>query len=165
MLSRFLIRRRMACGALLWQCCSIRCLSCSIGAEDSHLIFLLVNPRQFRLCSYLVSMGATTCGGKADSTSMPHSSANMKVWGGALSLLNTTINWGLRNIPELTGEVLAQDIHIIFLIYGFRNLQQMTKMTFSFLLFLLEFMVRSVTAFYRGCWYNPTQSVLPILPL
>ena len=32
--------------------------------------------------------------------------------------------------PELTGEVLAHDIHIIFLVYASRNLQQMTKMTF-----------------------------------
>ena len=31
---------------------------------------------------------------------------------------------------ELTGEVLAHDIRIIFLVYGSRNLQQMTKMTF-----------------------------------
>ena len=44
-------------------------------------------------------MGATACGGKADSTSMPHSSTNMKVWGGALSTWNTINNWGLRNIP------------------------------------------------------------------
>ena len=29
--------------------------------------------------------------------------------------------------PELTGEVLAHGIHIIFLVYGSRNLQQMTK--------------------------------------
>ena len=39
-------------------------------------------------------------------------------------------NWGLRNIPELTGEVLAHDINIIFLVYGSRNLQQMTKWLF-----------------------------------
>ena len=36
---------------------------------------------------------------------------------------------------ELTGEVLAHDIHIIFLVYSSRNLQQMTKMTFSSLPF------------------------------
>ena len=29
--------------------------------------------------------------------------------------------------PELTGDLLAHDIHIIFLVYGSRNLQQMTK--------------------------------------
>ena len=63
--------------------------------------------------------------------------------------------------PELTGEVLAPDIRIIFLVYGSRNLQQMT---FSSLLFVLEFMVRNVIAFYSGCWYIATQSVLP-LPL
>ena len=79
----------MARGALLLQCCSARCLSCSIVGEDPHLIFSLVNPTQFRLCSYLVNMGATACGGKADSISMPHSSTNMKVCGGALSPWNT----------------------------------------------------------------------------
>ena len=49
--------------------------------------------------------------------------------------------------PELMGEVLAHDIHIIFLAYGSRNLQQMTKMIFYSLLFVLEFMVRNITAF------------------
>ena len=44
-------------------------------------------------------MGATACGGKADSISMTHSSTNMKVWGDALSPWTTTINRGLRNIP------------------------------------------------------------------
>ena len=48
-------------------------------------------------------MGATACGGKADSISMPHYSTNMKVWGGALSPWNTKINWGLRNIPWADG--------------------------------------------------------------
>ena len=48
-------------------------------------------------------MGATACGGKAYSMSMPHSSTNMKVCGGALSHWNTTINWGLRNIPWADG--------------------------------------------------------------
>ena len=66
--------------------------------------------------------------------------------------------------PELTGEVLAHDIHIVFLVYGSKNLQQMTQMTFSSLLFVLEFIVRNITVFYSGCWYNATQSVLP-LPL
>ena len=55
--------------------------------------------------------------------------------------------------PELTGEVLAHNIHLVVLVYGSKNLQQMTKMTFSSLLFVLEFMVRSITAFYSGCWY------------
>ena len=63
---------------------------------------------------------------------------------------------------ELTGESLADDIHIIFLVYGSRNLQQMTKITFSALLFVLEFMVRNTAAFYSGCWYIATQSVLPL---
>ena len=81
----------MARGVLLWQCCPTRCLSCSIVAEDPHLIFSLVNPTQFRLYSYLASMGVTACGGKADSISMPHSSTNMKVWGGALSPWNTKL--------------------------------------------------------------------------
>ena len=34
--------------------------------------------------------------------------------------------------PELTGEVLTHVIHIIFLVYGSRNLQQMTKNDFYF---------------------------------
>ena len=93
----------MARGALLQQCCSTRCLSCSIAAEDPHLIFSLVNPTQCPLCSYLVNMGATACGGKADSISMPHSSTNMKVWCGTLWPWNTKINRGLRNIPWADG--------------------------------------------------------------
>ena len=149
----------MARGALLWQCCPTRCLSCSIVAEDPHLIFSLVNPHSF---DYIHIWWV--CGGKPFSISMPHSSTNMKMWGGALSPWNTKINWGLRNIPELTGEVFDQDIRIIFLVHGSRNLQKMTKMTFSSLLFVLEFMVQNVTAFYSGCWYIATQSVLP-LPL
>ena len=48
-------------------------------------------------------MGATACGGKADSISMPHSSTNMKVWGGTLWPWNTKINQGLRNIPWADG--------------------------------------------------------------
>ena len=62
-------------------------------------MFSLVNASQFQLCSYMVNMGATACGGKADSISMTHSSTNMKVWGDALSPWTTIINWGLRNIP------------------------------------------------------------------
>ena len=64
---------------------------------------------------------------------------------------------------ELTGEVLAHDIHIVFLVYGSKNLQQMTKMTFSSLLFVLEFMVRNIIVFHSGCSYIATQSVL-LLP-
>ena len=52
---------------------------------------------------------------------------------------------GYKIYPELMGEVLAPDIHIIFLSYGSRNLQQMTKITFYSLLFVLEFMVRNIT--------------------
>ena len=48
-------------------------------------------------------MGATACGGKAGSISMPHSSTNMKVWGGTLWPWNTKINWCLRNIPWADG--------------------------------------------------------------
>ena len=48
-------------------------------------------------------MGATACGGKADSISMPHSSTNMKVWVGTLWPWNTKINWGLRNTPWADG--------------------------------------------------------------
>ena len=81
----------MARGALLKQCCSTRCLSYSIVAEDPHLIFSLFNPTQFRLCSFLVNMGATACDGKAFMISTPHSSTNMKVWSGALSHWNTKI--------------------------------------------------------------------------
>ena len=65
--------------------------------------FFLVNPTQYRLSSYMLNMGATACVGKADSISVPHSYTNMKVWGGALSLWNTIINWGLRNIPWADG--------------------------------------------------------------
>ena len=54
--------------------------------------------------------------------------------------------------------MFANDIHTIFLVYGFRNLQQMTKITFSSLLFVLEFRVRNITAFYSGCWYIATQT-------
>ena len=64
-----------------------------LSSQRIHIdIFLLVNLTQFRLCSYLVNMGATACGGKADSISMLHSPPNMKVWGGALSHWNTKIN-------------------------------------------------------------------------
>ena len=93
----------MARGALYSSVARHICLSCSIVAEDPHLIFSLVNPTQFRLCSYLLNMGATACGGKAGSISMPNYSTNMKVWGGALSPWNTKINWGLRNIPWADG--------------------------------------------------------------
>ena len=48
-------------------------------------------------------MGATACGEKADSISMPHSSTNMKVWCGTLSHWNTKMNWGLRNLPWADG--------------------------------------------------------------
>ena len=96
-------------------------------------------------------MGATACGGKADSISMPHSSTNMKM------CLVVHCDPGRQKLtevyeiyPELTGEVLAHDIDIIFLVSGSRNLQQMTKMSFSSLLFVLEFMVRNITAFYSG---------------
>ena len=71
----------------------------------------------------------------------------MKVWGGALSPGTQKLTEVYEIYPELTGEVLAHDIHIIFLVYSSRNLQQMTKMTFSSLLFVLEFMVRNITAF------------------
>ena len=67
------------------------------------MIFLLVNLTQHRLCSYLLNMEATACGGMADSISMSHSSTNIKVWGGALPPWNTKINWGLRNIPWADG--------------------------------------------------------------
>ena len=81
-------------------------------------------------------MGATACGGKSDSISMPHSFTNMKVWDGALSPWTQKLTEVYEIYPELTGEVLAHDIHTIFLVYGSRNLQQMTKITFSSLLFL-----------------------------
>ena len=154
----------MARGALLQQCCSTRCLSCSIVAGDPHLIFSSVNPTQFRLCSYMVNMGATACGGKADSISMPHSSTNMKVWVVHCHPGTQKLNEVYEIYPELTGEVLAHDIHKIFLVYGSWNLQQMTKITFSSVLFVLVCMVRNITAFYSGCWSIATQRVLP-LPL
>ena len=67
--------------------------------------------------------------------------------------------------PELTGEVLAHDIRIIFLVYGSMNLQRMTKKTFSSLLFVLGFMVRTIIAFYSGCWYIATPKRAAIAPL
>ena len=109
-------------------------------------------------------MGVTACGGKADSKSMPHTSTNMNVWVVHCHPGTQKITEVYEIYPELAGEVLVHDIHIIFLVYGSRNLQQMTKRTFSSLLFVLEFMVRNITAFYSGCWYIATQSVLP-LPL
>ena len=48
-------------------------------------------------------MGATACDGKANSISMPHSSTNMKVWGGTLWPWNTKIKWGLRDIAWANG--------------------------------------------------------------
>ena len=101
---------------------------------------------------------------KADSISMPHSSTNMKVWVVYCHPGTQKSTEVYEIYTELTGEVLAHDIHIVFLVYGSKNLQQMTKMNFSSLLFVLEFMVRNITAFYSGCWYIATQSVLP-LPL
>ena len=67
--------------------------------------------------------------------------------------------------PELTGEVLAHDIHIVFLVYGFKNLQQMTKMTFSSLLFVLEFMVRNITAFIQWMLMHRNPKRATIAPL
>ena len=73
-------------------------------------------------------------------------------------------NWGLRNIPWADGwSVGSRYSHNLSGLRS-RNLQQMTKMTFSSLPFVLEFMVRTITAFYSGCWYIATQSVLS-LPL
>ena len=155
-------RRCMARRALLKQCSSTRCLSCSIVAEDPHLIFSLVNPTQFRLCSYVMNMGATACGGKADSISMPHSSSNMKVWGGALSLRNPKINWGLRNKTCADGLSVGSGYSHNFPDLWFQESPAYEKITFSSLLFVLEFMVRNITAFYSGCWYIATLSVLPL---
>ena len=116
-------------------------------------------PTQFRLCSYMVNMMATACGGKADSISMPHSSTNMKVWGGALSPWDTKINWGLRNIPWADGwSVASRYSHNL---PGLRLQESPAddKNDFSSLLFVLQLMVRNITAFYSGCWYIATQIV------
>ena len=145
--------------------CSTRCLGCSIVAEDPHLIFSSVNPTQFRLCSYLLNMGATACGGKADSISLPHSSTNMKVWGGALSPWNTKINRDLRNISWADGWSVGSRYSHNLPGLRFPESPADDKNDFSSLLFALEFMVWNITAFYSGCWYIATQSVLPILPL
>ena len=108
-------------------------------------------------------MGATGCGGKADLIFMPHSSTNVKVWCGALSPWNTTINWGLRNIPWADGWSVGSWYSHNFPGLRFQESPADNKMTFSSLLFVLEFMVRNITAFYSGCWYIATQSVLLFL--
>ena len=46
--------------------------------------------------------------------------------------------------PELTGEVLAHDIHIVFLVYGSKNLQQMKK----------DFFFSTVCTGIHGTEYN-----------
>ena len=61
---------------------------------------------------------------------MPHSSYNMKVWVVHCHPGTQKLTEVYEIYPGLTGEVLAHDINIIFLVYGSRNLQQMTKMTF-----------------------------------
>ena len=129
--------------------------------RGSTFNIFIINPTQFRLCSYLLNMGATACGGKADSISMPHSSSNMKVWGGALSSWNTKINWGLRNIPWAdvwrVGSRYSHNLRRL----RFQESPADDKMTYSSLLFVLEFMVWNITALYSGCWYMAAQSVLP----
>ena len=57
-------------------------------------------------------MGATACGGKADSISMPHSSINMKLTGGTLWPWNTKNNWGLRNIPWADGRSVGSRYYL-----------------------------------------------------
>ena len=128
-------------------------------------IISLLNPTQFRLCSYLLNMGATPCGEKAGSISMPHYSTNMKVWGGALSLWNTKINWGLRNIPWADGWSAGSRYWHNLPGLRFQESPADDKNDFSSLPFVLEFVVWNITAFYSGCRYIATQSVLPILPL
>ena len=61
-------------------------------------------------------MGATACGGKGDSISILHSSTNMKVWVVHCHPGTQQITEVYEIYPELTGEVLTDDIHIIFLI-------------------------------------------------
>ena len=154
----------MARGALYSSVARHICLSCSIDAEDPLLILSLVNPTQFRLCSYLLNMGATACGGKVGSISMPHYSTNMKVWGGALSPWNTKLNWGLRNIPWADGWSAGSRYSHDLPGLRFQESPADDKNDFSSLQFVLEFVVWNITAFYSGCWYIATQSVLPILP-
>ena len=77
----------------------------------------------------------------------------------------TQINWGLRNIPSDDGwSVGSRYSHNLPGLRFQESPADDKKMTFSSLLFVLEFMARNITAFYSGCWYIATQSVLP-LPL
>ena len=87
-------------------------------------------------------MGATACGGKADSISMPHYSTNMTVWGGALSPWNTKINWGLRNIPWAEGWSVGSRYSHSLPGLRFQESPADDINDFSSLLFVLEFMLR-----------------------
>ena len=109
-------------------------------------------------------MGATACGGKADSISMLHSSTNMKVWRGALSPWNTKINWGLRNIPRADGwSVGSRYSHNLPGLRFQESPADDKNDFFSSLLFELEFMVRNITLFtlyvgtsrHKACCHCP----------
>ena len=130
--------------------------------RGSTFNIFIIQPTQCPLCSYLVNMGSTACGGKADSISMPHSSTNMKVWGVTLWPWNTKINWGLRNTPWADGWSVGSRYSHNLPGLRFQESPADDKNDFSSLLYVLEFMVRNITAFYSGCWYIATQSVLPL---
>ena len=100
--------------------------------RGSTFNIFIIQPHTVSILFISGKYGGTACGEKADSISMPHSSTNMKVWGGALSPSAGTqkLTEVYEIYPELTGEVLAHDIHIIFLVYGSRNLRHMTKWLF-----------------------------------
>ena len=83
----------------LYQCCSTHCLSCSIVAEDPHIIFLLVNPTQHRLCSYLLNMGGHSMWWKGWFDIHATLFYQYEGVGWCIVTLNTKINWGLGNIP------------------------------------------------------------------
>ena len=126
-----------------------------------QVLYIYTAAQKFRLCSYLLNMGATV----VERLIRYPCHTLLPIWRcGVVHCHPGTqkLTEVYEIYHELTGQVLAHDIHIVFLVYGSKNLQQMTKMTFSPLLFVLEFMVRNTTAFYCGCWYIATQSVLPL---
>ena len=129
--------------------------------RGSTFNIFIINPTQFRLCSYLLNMGPLHV---VERLIRYPCHTLLPIWRcGVVHCHPGTqkLTEVYEIYPELTCDVLAHDIHIIFVVYGSRNLQQMTKMTYSSLLFVLEFMVWNITAFYSGCWYMAAQSMLP----
>ena len=113
--------------------------------KSLRFALLLVNPTQHRLCSYLLNMGPLHV---VERLIRYPCHILLPIWRcgvvhchpGTQKLTDV-----YEIFPELTREVLAHGIHIVFLVYGSKNLQQMTKMTLSSLIFVLEFIVRNIT--------------------